>query len=206
MVKAGGVIVKVEPNLILRGTLFPTSSFSLRKKAEDLFGMSVKVMALVATEIYGGKICAALDRQHLRDLFDVKLLLEDEGITDAIRKSFIAHLVSHDRPMVELLDPNLVDLKTTFAVDFEGMTSMSVSREELEGARAKLVKTIREGLTDKERQFILSVKKGNPGWDLIGLEGIDRLPAIQWKLLNIAKMDKAKHRQALSRLEKCLGQ
>ena len=31
-------------------------------------------------QLYGGKICAALDRQHPRDLFDVKKLLEDNGV------------------------------------------------------------------------------------------------------------------------------
>jgi hypothetical protein len=156
-------------------------------------------------ELYGGKICAALDRQHPRDLFDIKLLLEREGITDATRKSFVVHLISHDRPMAELLDPNFADLKKAFTSDFEGMTLVKVSPEELEDARAKLVKAIREGLTDRERQFILSVKRGDPDWGLIGLEGVDRLPAVRWKLLNIAKMDKAKHKQALRRLEVGLG-
>jgi hypothetical protein len=125
------------------------------------------VRTLAAAEIYGGKICAALDRQHPRDLFDIKLLLEDEGLTDTIRKSFIVHLVSHDRPMAELLDPNFADLKTAFTADFEGMTLIKVSPEELEEARARLVKAVREGMTDKERRFILSVKKGDPDWELI---------------------------------------
>jgi len=107
--------------------------------------------------------------------------------------------------MAELLDPNFIDLTKTFTADFEGMTFVKVSRGELEDVRAKLVKTIREGLTDKERQFILSVKKGDPNWALIELEGVDRLPAVQWKLLNITKMDKAKHKQAVKRLEMCLG-
>ena len=205
MVKADGVMVKVEPNLILRGTILEPAKLSLRKRVEELFGMSVRVRTLAAAEIYGGKICAALDRQHPRDLFDIKLLLEDEGLTDTIRKSFIVHLVSHDRPMAELLDPNFADLKTAFTADFEGMTLVKVSPEELEEARARLVKALRESMTDKERRFILSVKKGDPDWELIELEGIDRLPAVQWKLLNIAKMGKAKHRQALRKLEECLG-
>lgn len=205
MVKADGIMVKVEPNLILRGALFEPARLSLKKRVEDLFGMSVRVRTLAAAEIFGGKICAALDRQHPRDLFDIKLLLEDEGITDAIRKSFVVHLVSHDRPMVELLDPNFADLRKSFTADFEGMTLVKVSPEELEDVRARLVKAIREGMTDKERRFILSVKKGDPDWELIELEGVDRLPAVQWKLLNIAKMDKAKHKQALRKLEVCLG-
>jgi predicted nucleotidyltransferase component of viral defense system len=205
MVKADSVMVKVEPNLILRGALFEPARLSLRKKVEELFGMSVRVRTVAAAEIYGGKICAALDRQHPRDLFDIKLLLDDEGLTDAIRKSFIVHLISHDRPMAELLNPNFADLIKAFTADFEGMTLVKVSPEELEEARAKLVKAVREGMTDKERRFILSVKRGDPDWELIELEGVDRLPAVQWKLLNIAKMGKAKHRQALRKLEECLG-
>ena len=86
------------------------------------------------------------------------------------------------------------------------MTLVKVSPEELEEARARLVKTIRKDMTDKERRFILSVKKGDPEWELIELDGVSSLPAVQWKLLNIRKMDKAKHRQALRRLEECLGQ
>jgi predicted nucleotidyltransferase component of viral defense system len=205
MVKAKNIMIKIEPNLVLRGTVFEPKKLSLTKAVEDLFGMTASVRILAEAEIYGGKICAALDRQHPRDLFDIKLLLENEGITEMIRKSFIIHLVSHDRPMAELLNPNLVDLGKTFNADFEGMTVMKVSREELEDARNNLVKTIREGLTDTERQFILSIKKGDPDWALIGLEGVNRLPAIQWKLLNIKRMDKGKHKQALRKLEACLG-
>jgi len=205
MVKADGVMVKVEPNLILRGTIFQPVTLLLKKRVEDLFGMSVRARTLASAEIYGGKICAALDRQHPRDLFDIKLLLDDEGLTDAIRKSFIVHLISHDRPMAELLDPNFTDLKKAFTADFEGMTLVKVSPEELEEARARLVTAIRKDMTDKERRFILSLKKGDPEWELIELEGVDRLPAVRWKLLNVRKMDKAKHRQALRRLEKCLG-
>jgi hypothetical protein len=84
------------------------------------------------------------------------------------------------------------------------MTFVKVSLEELEVTRTKLVKTIRESLNDKERQFILSVKKGYPSWDLFELGGIERLPAVRWKLYNISKMDKKKHKLAIHKLEKCL--
>src|SRR5271157_2093287 len=183
MVKADSVMVKVEPNLILRGTIFQPVTLPLKKKVEDLFGMSVRVKTLAFAEIYGGKICAALDRQHPRDLFDIKLLLDNEGLTDQVRKSFIIHLVSHDRPMAELLDPNFVDLKKAFTADFEGMTLIKIAPEELEEARTELIRTVRRTMTDKERRFILSVKEGDPEWGLVELEGVDRLPAVQWKLL-----------------------
>jgi hypothetical protein len=203
-VKADGSVVKIEPNLVLRGTIFEPTTLSLTKGVQDTFGVSVRARVLTVADTYGGKICATLDRQHPRDLFDVKLLLENEGITESIRKSFVVHLISHDRPMAELLDPNFQDIKEVFRKEFEGMTFVKVSLEELEVTRAKLVKTIRESLNDKERQFILSVKKGAPSWDLLELGGIELLPAVRWKLYNISQMDKNKHKLAIHKLEKCL--
>jgi hypothetical protein len=205
IVQAGGTIVKVEPNLVVRGTIFEPVTLLLNRRAQEAFGVSLKTSVLATAEVYGGKICAALDRQHPRDLFDVKLLFENEGITDSIRKSFIVHLISHDRPMVELLNPNFQGLQETVKNEFEGMTYTKISLEELEAARAELVKAIGQKLTDTERQFILSVKKGSPRWELLELEGIGKLPAVQWKLMNISRMDKKKHMAALRKLEKCLS-
>ncbi len=52
-------------------------------------------------DLYAGKIMAALDRRHPRDLFDVRDLLANEGIDDTLRKAFIVYLLSHNRPMGE---------------------------------------------------------------------------------------------------------
>jgi hypothetical protein len=52
-----------------------------------------------------GKIVAALDRQHPRDLFEVRDLLANEGIDETLRKAFIVYLLSHNRPMAELIAP-----------------------------------------------------------------------------------------------------
>ena len=58
---------------------------------------------------------------------------------------------------------------------------------------------------NQERQFIVSVKEGMPQWDLIGLEGVQNLPAVQWKLLNIGRMAPAKHSKALRKLRDYLN-
>ena len=203
-IRTDGPVVKIEPNLVMRGTIFEPTTMPLTRRVQDTFGISVSAKVMAFADIYGGKVCAALDRQHPRDLFDIKLLLENEGITDLTRKSFVVHLISHNRPMVELLDPNFQNVEEVFRNEFEGMTFVKVSPEELEAARTTLVKIIRASLTDEERQFILSVKKGYPDWDLPGLKGIDLLPAVRWKLLSIARMDKKKHKRSLDKLEKCL--
>ncbi len=205
VIRADGALVKIEPNPVLRGTIYEPQVLSVTPRVQDEFAMSVKTRVLAMEDLYGGKICAALDRQHPRDLFDVKLLLENEGITDSIRKSFIVHLISHDRPMSELLDPTFQNLKRIYENEFKGMTFVKTSLEELEAARTDLVRKVRENLTDGERRFILSVKQGEPQWELLGLDGIDLLPAVKWKLLNISRMGRTKHESAIRKLEKCLN-
>jgi hypothetical protein len=32
-----------------------------------------------------------------------------------------------------------------------------------------------------QRAFLLSFKAGGPDWALLGLNGVDQLPAVQWK-------------------------
>jgi hypothetical protein len=204
VVRVEGILVKIEPNPVLRGTIYEPQALSATPRVQDEFGMSVRAKVLAMEDLYGGKICAALDRQHPRDLFDAKLLLENEGVTDSIRASFIVHLVSHDRPMSELLEPTFQDLRQIYENEFEGMTFVKISIDELEEARIRLVGTIRESLTGKEKDFILSVKRGEPRWECLGIRGIDHLPAVKWKLLNISRMDGKKHRSAILKLERCL--
>ena len=79
------VTIKIEPNLVIRGSVFPPERRSLSPKVAEEMGKDVKMTILSLADIYGGKICAALDRQHPRDLFDIKLLLEKFGLTDSIR-------------------------------------------------------------------------------------------------------------------------
>lgn len=204
-VRADGCNVKIEPNPVLRGTIYEPVIMTVKPRVQEMFEMTVESRVLNIADIYGGKICAALDRQHPRDLFDIKLLLDHEGITSKIRKSFIVHLISHDRPMAELLGPHYQDIKKVFENEFEGMSFVKISLRELEKARDTLVREIHKRLTEKEKLFILSVKKGTPEWELLGLPNVNLLPAVQWKLMNISRMDKVKRNTSLKKLEKALS-
>ncbi len=68
-------------------------------------------------------------------------------------------------------------------------------------ARSRLVSMIQCFLTPEERRFILSIKAGEPEWDLLGLKGIENLPAVKWKILNIKKMSPKKHKEAFDKLK-----
>jgi hypothetical protein len=80
-----------------------------------------------------------------------------------------------------------------------------VTAEELRIAGEQLVSRLHEEMTQEERQFIISIKEGKPQWDLLGVPGIENLPAVKWKLLNIGRMTHGKHREALRKLRDYLG-
>ena len=205
LVNQDNITVKIESNLVIRGTVFPVETVSICQSAVDYFESKVSVPRLSIPDLFGGKICAALDRQHPRDLYDIHLLLKEEGFSDDIRQAFIVYLISHPRPMVELLDPNLKDIKSIFKNEFAGMSRIPVILDDLLETREVLVSQIKQNLTDNEKHFILSIKRAEPDWSLSEVEGIDTLPAIRWKITNIKNMDKKKHKLAVDKLERCLG-
>ncbi len=108
---------------------------------EDAFGFAE--MPVVAFEdLFAGKICAALDRQHPRDLYDVKLLYDHEGVTDALFRTFLIYAAASNRPLHELVSPNLLAIDNAFAREFEGMTVDPVQLPDLLDARARLIADI----------------------------------------------------------------
>jgi len=204
ILREGDATVKIEPNLVLRGTVYPPENLRLSERAQDLFETSMDIRSLCMEELYAGKVCAALDRQHPRDLFDVQLLLQEEVFSDKMRKAFIVYLISHPRPILELLKPGFIDFKNTFKNEFMGMTVEETNLDELIKTREKLIFLVNNDLKPDEKHFLLSVKEGTPDWNLLGLNGIDQLPAVKWKLVNINKMSRDKHKTALSNLKKHL--
>lgn len=194
-------IVKIEPNTVFRGSVFPAERRSLVKTAEDKFELSTAVKTLSVADLYGSKLCASLDRQHPRDLFDVMMLLQNEGINEKIRKAFVVYLAGHNRPTHELLDPNLQGIAQEYESDFRGMAETDVSCEDLIQCQKDLPSMIRKPLSKKEKAFLISLNEGQPKWSLLDVNEVEKLPALQWKLHNINnKMGPTKRREQLRKL------
>ncbi|MBI4248474.1 MAG: nucleotidyl transferase AbiEii/AbiGii toxin family protein [Elusimicrobia bacterium] len=204
-VKGPGGTVKVEPNFVIRGTVSVPTKRTVSKRVVETFDLSASIVTVAGADLYGGKICAALGRQHPRDLFDVKVLFENEGVTPEIRKAFIVYLAGHPRPMHEVIDPSREDIKTLFDDSFRGMTDENVTLDQLTEARERLIALLKTDITHSEKSFLVSIKTGEPDWKLIDVPGADKLPAIQWKLQNIRKMDAGKRQEQLNRLKQSLG-
>jgi predicted nucleotidyltransferase component of viral defense system len=201
--------IKVEVNTTIRGHVLPPRMMDVADTVEQEFGRFMSVNVVSHVELFGGKICAALDRQHPRDLFDVHHMLENEGYTNEIRIGFIAALLSHGRPMHEIIRPNFQGQAKVFETQFAGMAFIPFSYADYEATRERLVKAIRQGWTDNDRDFLLGFKQGKPDWSLLPLEDLSRMPAVQWKLSNIQKLIKqnpGKHAEQLKSLEERLSE
>ena len=200
VVSTSDAVIKIEPNRVFRGSVYPPEERDLSPAAQRRFEVFVRVQSLSAADLYGSKLCAALDRQHPRDLFDVRLLLDDEGITPEIRKAFVVYLAGCNRPMNELLSPRIKAIKDVYEDHFVGMAQINVTLDDLCEIQRGLAEVLVRALNDDERAFLLSMKRGVPEWNRLGIEHLEQLPALQWKLLNIRKMSPDKYRKALEKL------
>lgn len=204
LISREGITIKVEVTPVLRGSVHPPREKEISAKAEKEFGY-VRMQLLSFEDLYSGKLCAALDRQHPRDLYDIHYLLKNEGITESVKNTFLVYLISHNRPMAELLDPRLQDISALYESEFKGMTYEDVSLEELYKTRDNIFELIHDGLSDNDREFLLSLKEGDPKWNLFAYPEAALLPAVKWKLHNLDKMTAEKKKEAYKKLKAVLS-
>lgn len=194
--------IKVEVSM-MRGHLLPTQIVSVCKKIEESIGFA-EVLLLDDREIYAGKLCATLDRQHPRDLFDVNQLLLDKIIDETLIDIFLIYLMSGNRPIVEMLAPNFKDISETYQKHFKGMSLKQVSLSELETTRESLLNKIYQCMHDNHKKLLLDFKTGEINWADCPFPKAQFLPAIKWKQINLNKMSKEKRAQAIQKLESVL--
>ena len=192
--------VKIEVNQTKRGIIGgELQRKSLCDKAQTEFGMFCKAVIVPSTLLYGGKIAAALSRQHPRDLFDIKYM--DIPLAD-VREGLIFCLLGSDRPLHESFSPQLIDQREAMENQFTGMTDIEFTYEEFEQTRSKLITDVRKLMTDEDKQFLISFESANPQWDGYEFEYFRDFPSIKWKLLNLAKLKKQNPAKLNAEVEK----
>jgi len=201
LVTDGRAQVKIETNYVIRGAVDSVERRTLTRKAREVLLADLDLPLLSPNDIYGGKLVAALDRQHPRDLFDVMQLFDNEGITSHIRRCFVVYLLSHNRPIHEVLFPRELDISHEYNASFRGMTSEEITLPELITARTRLFKELPRSLTHAERQFLLSVAYSDPQWSLIDVEHIQMLPAVKWKVYNLKRLAEENKRKLLAQAD-----
>ena len=149
---ANGAEIKVEPNFILRGTVYPTRQLELAPKMSEIVGASAEMAVLSREELYGGKFCAALD---------------------------------HNRPLHEMLAPNMLDQSETFASQFAGMSDVPFEYDEHVATFRRLVADINDSLTREDRERLVAFTALEVDADVFGIPGLEKLPAVIWKRMNL---------------------
>lgn len=199
-----GAEVKIETSPVTRGVVHDPERRAVAAAVEDEFGYAA-LQVVSFEDLFGGKLHAAVDRQHPRDLFDVKLLYENEGLTDALFRTFLVYVASSPRPANELLTPSLSALDEPFVREFVGMTTIPVTLQDLADTRDRLLADIRARLDASTHRFLTTLHDGAPDFEAIGLPQAASLPAVRWKLLNLNKLsteNPKKHRAHRDELEK----
>lgn len=202
-IRSEGVQVLIEVTPVLRGTVYSPETRTVLSSTEEEFGFA-EIQVVSFSDLYAGKMVAALDRQHPRDLFDIRQLLVNEGINDDLRRAFVVYMLSHGRPMSEVLAPTRKDISDEFLRGFEGMTDMSVTRQQLEETREVLIADIVGKMPQEHRQFMISFERGTPDWDLLGVPGAAELPAVRWRQQNLDTLTDEKRAALVARLKEVL--
>lgn len=205
LARRGAAEVKIETSPVARGVVHAPVRRSVATMVEDRFGFA-ETLVVSFEDLFGGKLHATLDRQHPRDVYDIKLLYENEGLTDGLFRTFMVYVASSGRPPHELLKPTLTPLEALVVKEFEGMTNEAISATNLVAARARLIADIQTRLKLPEvRRFLLSLHDAEPDFDLIALPQAHDLPAVKWKVQNLVKLKRdnpAKHAELRAAIER----
>ena len=183
-----GKQVKVEVNQTKRGLVGGDAvTIPLSDKAQEEFGLYCEANIVPLTQLYGGKIAAALSRQHPRDLFDVRHM--DIPLADC-REGLIFCLLGSDRPIHESSAPRLIDQREAMVNQFKGMTDIPFTYDKFEATRSKLIADVNQLMNEADKRFLISFELGNPQWEGYEFEYFKDYPSVKWKQLNLEKLAK----------------
>ena len=197
-----GATVKIEVNGTKRGIIGNTEDKILCVKAQHEFSMACKARTVSYTQLYGGKITAALSRQHPRDLFDCKYM--EISSFDDVKNGFMLCILGSDKPIIESLQPNSIDQTDALEKQFKGMSDIEFNYNDYEDARINLIAMVNNALTGTDKEFILSFEEGTPDWTKCCAGDLGNYPSVKWKLQNINKLknsDEQKHYKGIEKLK-----
>ncbi|EEE36475.1 ync [Rhodobacteraceae bacterium KLH11] len=204
IVAADHTQVKIEVSPVLRGVVSEPVVQPVTEAVEDAFGFA-EIAVVSFEDLYAGKLVAALDRQHPRDLFDVRDLLANEGLTDSLREAFVVYLLSHNRPMGEVLSGRVKDLADEYRDGFEGMTETDVPIEDLIHTQKQMIDDLIDKMPDAHRDFLIGFERGVPDWSLLSYAHVQDLPAVKWRQHNLDSLSQDRRDELVDLLGRSLG-
>lgn len=196
-----GTTIKIEINGTKRGILGDIETKQLCEKAKEEFGLTCFANIVSWSQLFGGKIVAALSRQHPRDLFDCRGISPEDF--NAVKDGFILSLLGSDKPIIESLQPNMIDQRDALDNQFDGMTDETFNYDDYQSSRANLIEVVNNGFTDEDKDFLISFEGGNPDWTKCCAGDLSEYPSVKWKLMNIEKLkskNPTKHKEGIGKI------
>lgn len=195
-----GCQVKIEVNQIKRGLVCGDAVWlPLCEKAQSLFGMEVDARIVSIPQLYGGKISAALSRQHPRDLIDVKQM--DIPLAD-VKEGLIFCLLGSDRPIHESFAPNLIDQHEAMERQFSGMSEIPFSYNDFEATRKKLVSDVNSVMTEEDRRFLIDFEELAVDWEGTPYPSFREYPSVRWKMQNLKNLKESNPKKLKAEADK----
>ena len=195
--------IKIEVNQTKRGVVGgEVVRKAVCEKAQDEFGLYCETDIVSMTQLYGGKIAAALSRQHPRDLFDVKYM---EYTFEQTREGLLFCLLGSDRPIHESFAPSLIDQHDALVNQFDGMSDIPFTYDEFEQTRDELIRKVNALVTPQDKSFLLSFESSEPDWEHFEFGYFQDYPSVKWKLQNLLKLksqNPTKLKEEVSKLER----
>lgn len=198
-----GTTIKIEVNGTKRGVLGDIETKQLCEKAKEEFGLTCFANIVSWSQLFGGKIAAALSRQHPRDLFDCRGISPDDF--NAVKDGFILCLLGSDKPIIESLQPNMIDQRDALDNQFDGMTDETFNYDDYQSSRANLIEVVNNGFTDEDKDFLISFEESNPDWTKCCAGDLSKYPSVKWKLMNIENLkskNPTKHKEGIGKISK----
>lgn len=195
-----GATVKVEVNGVKRGVIGDVEDIELCEKAQKEFNMACKAHTVSYSQLYGGKIAAALGRQHPRDLFDCSYM--DIKSFEEVKEGLMLSLLGSDKPIIESLQPNAINQIEALENQFAGMTDIPFLYSDYERTRKALIERVNNSLTNTDKEFFISFEKGNPDWKKCSAGNLSIYPSVKWKLKNIDNLKRVNQLKYLQGVEK----
>lgn len=193
--------IKLEVNGTKRGVIEPPVVMQLCESAKEAFHLNCYANIVSWSQLFGGKLCAALSRQHPRDLFDCRRITAEEF--ESVKPGFMLCLLGSDKPIVESFAPNSIDQSEAMENQFNGMTDTPFSYQDYEETRSRLIEIVNGGLTEDDKEFLISFEEGNPDWSKCCAGNLEAYPSVKWKLQNIDSLKKKnpkKHKDGIDKL------
>jgi hypothetical protein len=127
-----------------------------------------------------------------------------EGLNDALRTALVVYLIGHDRPLPSLLLSANRDIRHEYANDFRGMTKEEVDLKTLLAARTALIDDVITNMPEDHKRFLISFYRREPEWERLGVTGLDQLPTVRWREINLDRAGRETRDHIASELERIL--